>query len=188
MSPATLKNNNVSQTLAQIADAVEAVKNDGLQIFSEAASVGDSLRQGDVVLQFLGSDPVEIPHHIYQQLDTPVLQLAPGSSKGSRHILSSAEGVEMWEPVPIDEACAKYVYAKHGKKLPKGVVRWNLEHVEEIGKLEEAMAMAGPIFRLSQPTVLTHPEHGDWQLPCGTYRVIFQRTLDEQARIQRVLD
>jgi hypothetical protein len=188
MSTATLKKSHVSQTLSQIAEAVEAVKNDGLQIFSEAASVGDSLRQGDVVLQFIGSDPVEIPPHIYQKLDTPVLQLAPGNTKGSRHILSSAEGVEMWEPVPTDEACAKYVYEKHGKKFPSGTARWNLDFSEERGALETAMAMAGPFFRLSQPTVLTHPEHGDWQLPCGTYRVIFQRTLDEQERIQRVLD
>jgi hypothetical protein len=187
MSTATLKKSRVSKTLARIADAVEAVKNDGLQIFSEAASVGDSLRQGDVVLQYLGNDAA-IPAHIYRKLDTPVLQLAPGSSKGSRHILSSAEGVEMWAPVPTDEACAKYVYEKHGKKFPSSTARWNLDFSEERGALETAMAMAGPIFRLSQPTVLTHPEHGDWQLPCGTYRVIFQRTLDEQERIQRVLD
>ena len=48
--------------------------------------------------------------------------------------------------------------------------------------------LAGPIMRLSKPNTVTHPEHGDWQLPCGTYRVVFQRTIDETARIQRVLD
>lgn len=187
MSTATLSKPDVRQTLAQIAEAVERVQNDGLQQFSAAASPGDALRQGDVVLQFLGDD-VQIPPHIYQKLATPVLQLAPGTSKGSRHILASAEGVEMWEPVATDEAVARHVYQRHGKKLPRGLRRWDMEYRAEIDALEEAVAMAGPIIRLATPNVLTHPEHGDWALPAGCYRVIFQRTLDQTARIQRVLD
>jgi hypothetical protein len=185
MRTATLK---VSETLAQISAAVEAVKNDQLQHFSAAAAPGDSLRQGDVVLQFLGDGAVNVPPHIYQKLDEPVLQLAPGNSKGSRHILASADGVEMWAPVPTDEAVLKCVYAKHGKKVPKNVRSWELDFTDERSALERAMLMAGPIFTLHKENVLTHPEHGDWALPCGTYRVIFQRTLNQQQHIARVLD
>lgn len=187
MSTTTLSKSNVRQTLAQIADAVERVRNDGLQQFSEAASPGDALRQGDVVLQFLGADAT-IPPHLYEKLATPVLQLAPGTSKGSRHILVSADGVEMWEPVATDEAAARHVYARHGKELPKNVRAAQMEYRDEIRAVEDAIAMAGPIIRLATPNVLTHPEHGDWALPAGCYRVIFQRTLDQSARVQRVLD
>jgi hypothetical protein len=193
MATATLskkKTTAITKTLSDIARAVEAVKNDGLQIFSDAASVGDAVRQGDVVIQFLGSDDVQIPAHIYARVDQPVLQLAPGNTKGSRHCLASADGVEMWLPVQTDEAVAKHVYAKHGVKMPRSgqIMSWRLDYSEERAALEEAVLMAGPIFKLSQPNTVVHPEHGDWQLPCGTYRVIFQRTLDEAQRIQRVLD
>lgn len=189
MSTATLssKKTLITKTLSDIAEAVERVQNDGLQQFSEAAAPGDAVRQGDVVIQYLG-DAAQIPAHIYARVDEPVLQLAPGNTKGSRHCLASAEGVEMWLPVQTDEAVAKHVYAKHGTKLPRGASIWQLDYREERSALEEAMLMAGPIFKLSQPNVVAHPEHGDWALPCGTYRVIFQRTLDEMARIQRVLD
>lgn len=191
MSTATLSNKKtfITKTLSDIAEAAERVQNDGLQQFSAAASPGDAVRQGDVVIQYLGSDDVQIPAHIYARVDQPVLQLAPGNTKGSRHCLASAEGVEMWLPVQTDEAVARHVYAKHNDKLPRGEVRtWQLEYREERRALEEAMMLAGPIFKLSQTNVVAHPEHGDWALPCGTYRVIFQRTLDEMARIQRVLD
>lgn len=190
MSTATLssKKTLITKTLSDIAEAVERVQNDGLQQFSEAAAPGDAVRQGDVVIQYLGDD-AQIPAHIYARVDQPVLQLAPGNTKGSRHCLASAEGVEMWLPVQTDEAVAKHVYAKHNAKMPRGQVRvWQLEFRDERAALEEAMLLAGPIFKLTQPNVVAHPEHGDWQLPCGTYRVIFQRTLDEMERIQRVLD
>lgn len=187
MSIATLPTTTVRQALDQIAAAVERVQNDALQYFSEAASPGDALRQGDVVLQFLGSD-AEIPPYIYQKLETPVLQLAPGTSKGSRHILASADGVEMWEPVATDEAAARYVYRQRGMRFPKNARLPQLQHRDEITDIETAIAMAGPIIKLNAPNVLTHPEHGDWALPCGMYRVIFQRTLNQTARVQRVLD
>lgn len=180
------KKNLITKTLGDIAAAVERVQNDKLQQFSEAAAPGDAVRQGDVVIQYLGDD-AQIPAHIYARIDQPVLQLAPGNTKGSRHCLANADGVEMWLPVQTDAAVAKHVYAKHGKQLPRGVIR-AFDYTEERDSLEAAILMAGPIFKLFSPNVVTHPEHGDWQLPCGTYRVIFQRTMDEQDRIQRVLD
>lgn len=189
MSTATRSNKKkiITKTIADIAAAVERIQNDGLQKFSDAAAPGDAVRQGDVVIQYLGDD-TQIPAHIYARIDQPVLQLAPGNTKGSRHCLATAEGVEMWLPVQTDEAVAKHVYAKHNAKMPRGQGRWQLDFRDELDALEEAMALAGPIFKLTQPNVVTHPEHGDWALPCGTYRVIFQRTLDEADRIQRVLD
>lgn len=186
LSPVSL----VDSVLASIAEAVERVRNDELQHFSVAASPGDALRQGDVVVQFLGDNNIEIPPHIYAKLDTPVLQLAPGTSKGSRHVLAHATGVEMWEPVVGAYEIARFVYERAGKKMPPpgSTSEWQLEFREVRDQITSSMMLAGPIFRLTEPNELTHPEHGNWSLPPGTYRVIFQRTLDTQQRIARVID
>ena len=183
------KNVTVSKTLADISAAVEAIKNDGLQHFPEAASIGDAIRQGDVYIQLIDEADIEAAGPLFHKLAEPVLQLAPGDTKGSRHCLASADGVEMWEPELTDEAALKYVFAKNNTPLPKDYrTRWIQEFREERNAIEAAMSLAGPVFKLSRPNTLVHPEHGDWALPCGTYRVIFQRTVDEAQRVRRVLD
>ena len=191
MTTATKTKNtyNVSRTLADIAAAVEAIKNDGLQHFPEAASVGDAVRQGDVYIQLINEADIAAAGPLFRKMAEPRLQLAPGDTKGSRHILASAEGVEMWEPTLTDESTLKYVFAKHNTPLPKNYRKTYVpEFRDERRELEVALNLAGPIMRLSAPNTVTHPEHGDWQLPCGTYRVIFQRTVDEEQRVRRVLD
>ena len=185
----TKTNVTVSKTLADISAAVEAIKNDGLQHFPEAASIGDAVRQGDVYIQLIDDADIEKAGRLYTKLSEPVLQLAPGNTKGSRHCLASAEGVEMWEPTLTDAAVLQYVFAKHGDKLPKDYERQYIpQHREERDEIENALNLAGPIFKLSKPNTIAHPEHGDWQLPSGTYRVVFQRTIDEAQRVRRVLD
>ena len=190
MAIATL---NVKNTLADIAAAVERVKNDELQHFPEAASIGDAVRQGDVYIQKIDDADVEKLAHIYKKLDANELasnlQLAPGNTKGSRHILASAEGLEMWIPEQTDLAVAQHMYAKNSRKLPKANARaWELDYNEERQAIQTALMLAGPVFRCNQPNTVTHPEHGDWALPKGAYLVIFQRTVDEADRIRRVLD
>lgn len=196
MSFATLakpkKAATVNATLAAIAEAVEKIKNDEMQYFPTAASIGDAVRQGDLYVQLIAEDDLKYLPHIYAPVsaaDLPNhLQLAPGNTKGSRHVLQSADGLEMWLPVQTDAACLKHVYWAKGEKMPKDANRWSGPYRSELETLEEAMALAGPIMKLSKPNVVTHPEHGDWHLPTGVYRVIFQRTVDEQQRIRRVLD
>lgn len=58
------------------------------QRFSEAASVGDAYRQGDIYLMLLDKVPVGAIRR-----KEVSLQLAPGNTQGSRHILDSGEGV-----------------------------------------------------------------------------------------------
>ncbi len=184
------KNTTVSDTLAAIHTAVEAIKNDGLQHFPEAASIGDAVRQGDVYIQLIDDADVadDKLKHLFVQMSTPELQLAPGNTKGSRHCLASADGVEMWVPARTDLAVLQYAMMRHGRAVPKQFVNGSGEYAAERTEIEAAIMLAGPIMRLSKPNTVTHPEHGDWQLPCGTYRVVFQRTVDEMARIQRVID
>lgn len=188
MTTAT-RNVTVSKTLSDISAAVEAIKNDGLQHFPEAASIGDAVRQGDVYLQLINDSDIDAAGALFTKLAEPVLQLAPGNTKGSRHCLASADGVEMWEPTRTDEAVLKYVFAKNNTPLPKNYQNtWIGEFRNERNEVETAVSMTGPIFKLSKPNTLVHPEHGDWSLPNGTYRVIFQRTIDEADRVRRVLD
>lgn len=58
--------------------------------FPEAASVGDYWRQGDIYLTRLKSVP-----HGAKPCKT-LAQLAPGTTRGSRHCLSDTESVEMF--------------------------------------------------------------------------------------------
>jgi hypothetical protein len=196
MTTATLKGRapSVSATLSDISEAVERIKNDQMQHFPEAASIGDAVRQGDVYIQLIDDRSLETIGGFYVPVAAEALQnhlqLAPGNTKGSRHVLQSADDLEMWLPVDNDEAILKAIYAQNNKPWPKNENRnrWTTPFRETLESIEEALALAGPIFRCSKPAVVAHPEHGDWALPPGTYRVIFQRTVDASQRIRRVLD
>ena len=48
--------------------------------------------------------------------------------------------------------------------------------------------LAGPIFALTETNTVTHPEHGDWILSPGSYRVTYQRTVARDNTVTRVLD
>lgn len=184
--------NNVQQTLVDIADAVEKIKNDQLQHFPEAASIGDAVRQGDIYIQLIDAHDLETLGALYAPVNNAELsnhlQLAPGNTKGSRHIIQSSDGLMMWLPTLTDDAVLQYVYKQHCVAVPENVHRFNAPYRDERDNIEMALSLAGPIFKCTTPNVVAHPEHGDWYLPTGVYRVIFQRTVDEDARIRRVLD
>lgn len=81
----------------------------------------------------------------------PVYQLAPGSTRGSRHCLDQESVKE-----------AKFY------------------------SLIKPNALQGPVWVNPNPTLLTHPEHGDQILPPGTYYVTYQRKYSEE--LKRVQD
>lgn len=109
-----------------IQDQAERIKSDAKQRFPEAASVGDSWRQGDVYITLLADVPTDA-------IKEPkvILQLAPGTTQGSRHILDSRTGVTMYRlpsPGMLDGpviACRKertITHPEHGDVvLPPGV-------------------------------------------------------------------
>lgn len=51
-----------------------------------------------------------------------------------------------------------------------------------------ALEFSGPVFRLNAAAVVSHPEHGDWLLPSGVYRIVFQRTVTAADATSRVVD
>jgi hypothetical protein len=64
--------------------------------FSEAASVGDAHRQGDLYLVVIESIPKG-----YVLVTDPTVkdrQLVPGNTQGSRHCLDSTDGVDLHRP------------------------------------------------------------------------------------------
>lgn len=186
------------EALAAVTAAVEKIKNDDLQHFPEAANIGDCVRQGDIYIQLIPA--FEGAPELYQEMPEPELQLAPGNSKGSRHRLTSADGVTMYAPMTTDAKLVKYYVTKHKLDVDindEDAIRrfywgWggddDRKHKAKLNEIEKAIEMAGPIFKLDKPNVVTHPEHGDWALASGCYRVIYQRTVDHKQQIARVID
>ena len=87
------KTTSIRETFKEMQESVEAIKNDATQRFPEAASVGEYMRQGDLYIKLIDSVPSNAKRVLVQNDD---LQLAPGATKGSRHILDAADGVLMY--------------------------------------------------------------------------------------------
>lgn len=188
---------------------VEQIKNDQPQQFPEAASIGDAVRQGDIYIQLI-PDVDKAP--MLYELARPSfpMQLAEGNTKGSRHCLAHGDGVTVYQPVGRDsDAMMQQLAKQHGLTPADADWRTKLNNAEwEIRRrnnfnagpdgnlsgvvfMQDARALlefAGPIFRLEKPNTVTHPEHGDWLLPPGTYRITYQRTIARDNTVARVLD
>jgi hypothetical protein len=190
----------VLDAIRQVTEVAEKIKNDSPQDFPIAANVGDAVRQGDIYIQLL--EPLTKAPAFYTKIAEPVFpyQLAPGNTKGSRHCLEASDGVEIYVPqtdVLLDENLDGNDRFELGRGFREDVHKYaeNLSSVAGVPVHEiaagiiEAMDLAGPIFVLKNPTTVSHPEHGNWNLPAGTYRCVFQRTVSLSSNsIRRVLD
>ena len=78
-----------TKAFQEVRSRAEAIRNDQTQRFSEGAGAGDTFAQGDVYFTLLDALPKGC---VPAQLDGD-LQLAPGTTQGSRHRLESSEGV-----------------------------------------------------------------------------------------------
>ena len=65
---------------------------------SEAATVGDYARQGDLYLYVVESVPAG-----YIKQEKPSRQLVPGNTEGAKHCLDSLDGVELYLPAVWNE-------------------------------------------------------------------------------------
>lgn len=137
---------NASVAIEQVKESVDKVKSNHTRQFPEAASIGDSFRQGDIYITLQSKVPTD-----YSEEKNPRTQLAIGNTQGSRHCLENLVGVKVYR-------------AKNPDMLE------------------------GPYIKLSQPKVITHPEHGHVSLPIGVYSITYQRNLDELERVKRVQD
>ena len=206
MSTAVLDDRTINhpavRALREAQSTVERIKNDAPQYFPEAASIGDAVRQGDIYIQLI--EPVTKTPFLYRQASpTFPMQLADGNTKGSRHCLAHGNGVTVYSPVGSNSVeMMSDVAAQFGIKTSEpnwsGRLRdaeWgdrragkpNQSHVHAFDAAQ-MLPFAGPIFNLTETNTVTHPEHGDWILPPGSYRVTYQRTVSRENTIMRVLD
>lgn len=204
----------IDRALKQVDEAVEKVLNDKEQRFPEAASVGDAVRQGDIYIQKI--DPVTATPKLYKKLERVnyPLQLAPGDTKGSRHMLEADETATVYallldiqaaetgdKAEDADERFKQQIISRdkfrielqeHARSFTNegdGESRqWESKTNLVSQEISAVASFCGPIFNLTKEAKITHPEHGDWVLPPGSYRITFQRTIDSDMRIQRVLD
>ncbi len=212
MSTAVLDHHRATHpTVAALKHAqavVEQIKNDQPQQFPEAASIGDAVRQGDIYIQLI-PDVDKAPMLYTLAAPSFPMQLAEGNTKGSRHCLAHGDGVTVYQPVDRNgDAMMQQLAKQHGLTSADADWRTKLNNAEwEIRRrnnfnadtatgagivfTQDARAMlefAGPIVRLDKPNTVTHPEHGDWLLPPGTYRITYQRTVARDNSVARVLD
>lgn len=107
-----------------ITEAAESICCADAQQFPEAASIGDTARQGDLYITLLEAVPAGFDKAAVEP------QLAPGTTKGSRHILSHKQ-VRMYRDSNADALtgpvieCRKSVTVTHPEHgdvvLPPGV-------------------------------------------------------------------
>jgi hypothetical protein len=192
-------NNNVAVRQLREAQAqVEKIKNDDPQNFPEAASIGDAVRQGDIYIQLI-EDVTDTPFLFQPASPSFPMQLADGNTKGSRHCLEHGRGVTVYEPMKFTGNQLEAVIAKQygidttqpeWQILLRTAERKDARAADAVSfeAAAEVLAFAGPIFALTETNTVTHPEHGDWVLPPGSYRVTYQRTVARDNTVTRVLD
>lgn len=144
---------NTKEVITRIQSAASKAKAEVR--FHRMHEVGKSAHQGDVYLH-----AVEADHPRGAKLDD--YQLAPGSTKGSRHIMEGE--VE--------------VYA--GRAMPANWVtpKW----LSGLGVRPEDVAL-GPVVVVKSRATLTHPEHAHHSLPAGVYQVTYQLDTRTAGRV-----
>jgi hypothetical protein len=78
-------------TFEELTQHAEQIRNDQSHDLRGAMEVGDGWPQGDVLIRRIGRVPAGAKKAVTR------LQLAPGETQGSRHCLSSGEGITMYD-------------------------------------------------------------------------------------------
>ena len=127
------------KALQKISACADAIKNNETQRFPEAATPGDSWRQGDLYITLLAAIPAGA---IREERPNP--QLAEGTTQGSRHILDSLDGVTLYRlaaPGPFDGPILEcrqertITHPEHGDVvLPAGVYAISYQRVDAEGR------------------------------------------------------
>lgn len=127
----------------RIVSRAEAIKSDDHHRV-ETMSTGDAWRQGDVYLVALRGIPAGV-----QRVDKPELQLAPGTTQGSRHCVESLAGIKIYRAgsaTPLDgpiidapQGC-RVNHPEHGDvSLPPGIygVVYQRAYAEELRRVQD---------------------------------------------------
>ena len=132
------------------------------QRFSDAATVGDAIVQGDLVIEIVGipGDTVDAPagyeEIVSNEERSQCAQLVPGNTSGSKHCLENtgAKKIKMWR------------------------------HKDFVKNAEETMC--GPMIKAVSDFTILHPVHGSVTVPKGfTVLVSYQREYEVELKKAR---
>jgi hypothetical protein len=114
----------------------EFIVNDGVHRFPEAASIGDTVRQGDIYITLLDGRPDQC-----SPVKKPSNQLAPGNTQGSRHCIDKMENVNVFSlkypsvydgPVLEVKSETTITHSEHGDwALPSGCYAVSYQRTED---------------------------------------------------------
>lgn len=139
-----MKTMTAKKSFEAVQNSAEKIRNNEAQRFPEAASPGDCFRQGDIYIELLAELPAKLVLAKKQEA-----QLAPGTTKGSRHILDSLDGVEVFSlecPTALDGPVLKIkkervvTHPEHGNViLPPGIygVTYQRAYAEELRRVAD---------------------------------------------------
>lgn len=152
-----------TEIIKSVLSGAEKISGNERKRFDASRPVGSISVQGDVYLMVLKG----LPKGAKKRDD---LQVAEGSTRGSRHVLSN--GTEVWD-VPAAE-------------LRKAILEIHPDLEDNI----RYDSYLGPVFRGGPEQWLTHPDHA-WQgfdSPDTYVAVIFQRNMTADAVEERAGD
>jgi hypothetical protein len=136
-----------------VQEQAEQIKNDETQIVG-TVSTSDVIRQGDLYLISIG----KLPKSAKPRKD---MQLAPGATQGSRHVV--LDGANVFDAKAEDVSAL--IQKANGKTIP--------------------VELIGPVIQTTAPCELDHPEHGNFILPADeVFAVVYQRCFADQVRRQ----
>lgn len=81
-----------TQAFSEILESAEKIKSDEIRSFPEAASIGDTFRQGDIYITLIQKVPQDVIHS-----KNPSNQIAIGDTQGSRHCIDEINYVEVYQ-------------------------------------------------------------------------------------------
>jgi hypothetical protein len=139
-----------------VAKRAEAIRNDEPATIA-TMSPGDSVRQGDLYLTCLDE---ALPRTTGPWPGGR--QLAPGASRGSRHVAAGVREVLIVDEATAAATLARLVPKTAGKRL-----------------------FFGPLLRAPDGVTIEHPEHAHRTLPPGNYLVTYQRAWADEVRRQQ---
>jgi hypothetical protein len=140
---------------AEVLRAAEAIRSDAPEAIP-TMSPGDVVRQGDLYITCLAREPAG-------GILARSRQLAPGTTRGARHIV-----VGDCDVLRVHDGEAK---AALQQVVPRAASR----------------QFFGPVIRARGPVTVKHPEHGDRTLPGDAfYLVTYQRAWRGESREDRM--
>lgn len=135
------------------------------------------------------ADDVRSVSETAERIKSDALQTFPEAASVGDFVRQGDLYITLLSRVPADSVREKQPSAQLAPGTTQGSRHCisNMRNVT-LYRLKTPNPYDGPVVEVNQPVTITHPEHGDWQLPVGVYGISYQRTEDSEGMIRRVQD